>query len=213
MATAAKSRAPTTDLKPADDEAEWFDVVDANNEVISHARRSVVHAEGLRHRAVHVLLFRNGNEVLLQRRSVRKRIGAGLWDLSAAEHLTRGEQYKAAAVRGLSEELGLPIEGARLTEVLPPTLNCGRYEEQGVLDNEFIAVFAAQYFQSDGAVHADAAEVAETRWAPVSEVLRVVDTTPHTLTPWFRRAIERTDLAALALKTCESSVEEGGEEG
>ena len=37
----------------------------------------------------------------MQRRSEAKKIGPGLWDISVAEHLNRGEEYRPAAIRGL----------------------------------------------------------------------------------------------------------------
>ena len=36
---------------------EWFDVVNARDEVVGRATRREVHARGLLHRAVHVLVF------------------------------------------------------------------------------------------------------------------------------------------------------------
>lgn len=37
----------------------------------------------------------------------RKRIGAGLWDLSLAEHVSPAESFARACRRGLGEELGI----------------------------------------------------------------------------------------------------------
>lgn len=49
---------------------------------------------GLLHRAVYVWVFREQDGALLvQRRSAAKKIGAGQWDLSVAEHLQPGEGY------------------------------------------------------------------------------------------------------------------------
>jgi hypothetical protein len=39
----------------------------------------------------------------------RKRIGPNLWDISLAEHLSVGETFKEAALRGLKEELGIHV--------------------------------------------------------------------------------------------------------
>jgi isopentenyl-diphosphate delta-isomerase type 1 len=88
---------------------EIFDVVDEHDEVIGAAPRSEVHARGLRHRAVHILVFNARGEVFLQKRSMRKDCFPGAWDSSAAGHLDRGETYDAGAVRELREELGLEV--------------------------------------------------------------------------------------------------------
>jgi isopentenyldiphosphate isomerase len=50
----------------------------------------------------------------------RKRIGAGLWDLSLAEHLSPGESYRSAALRGLGEELGISGHEIKLQGPLTP---------------------------------------------------------------------------------------------
>ncbi len=46
-------------------------MVDERNAVVGHALRSDVHARGLLHRAVHVLVFNSACELLLQQRSPR----------------------------------------------------------------------------------------------------------------------------------------------
>jgi isopentenyldiphosphate isomerase len=86
---------------------EIFDVVNAQDEVIGQAPRREVHARGLWHRAVHVLVFNAQGGVFLQKRSMLKDIAKGKWDSSASGHLDTGEDYDACAVRELREEIGL----------------------------------------------------------------------------------------------------------
>lgn len=89
---------------------EIFAVVDENDEVIDFRPRSEVHRLGLRHRAVHILVFNGRGEVLLQKRSMTKECCPGLWDSSAAGHVDCGESYDDCAHRELKEELGLGEE-------------------------------------------------------------------------------------------------------
>src|ERR1700689_765200 len=86
---------------------EIFDIVNERDEVAGQNTRREVHARGLWHRAVHVLVFNARGEVFLQKRSMRKDIAAGKWDSSASGHLDSGEDYDACAVRELREEIGL----------------------------------------------------------------------------------------------------------
>jgi isopentenyl-diphosphate delta-isomerase type 1 len=86
---------------------EWFDVVNERDEVIGRATRREVHATGLWHRAVHVLVFDAAGRVFLQKRSMLKDLCPGLWDSSCSGHLDAGENYDAAAVRELFEEIGI----------------------------------------------------------------------------------------------------------
>jgi hypothetical protein len=50
----------------ADDEAEWLDVVDETNTVVGAEQRAICHLQGLRHRAVYVLLNNDHGEILIQ---------------------------------------------------------------------------------------------------------------------------------------------------
>ena len=89
---------------------ELFDIVDETDEVIGQRARPEVHRLGLRHRAVHVLVFNSRGHLFLQKRSLRKDCFPGAWDSSASGHLQPGESYDAAAVRELQEELGLTLD-------------------------------------------------------------------------------------------------------
>ena len=87
---------------------ELFDIVDDENNVIGEAARGECHGNPqLVHRAVHVLLFNQKNELLLQKRPYSKDIQPGKWDTSVGGHLDRGESFRAAARREMFEELGL----------------------------------------------------------------------------------------------------------
>jgi isopentenyl-diphosphate Delta-isomerase len=89
---------------------EVFDVVNEHDEVIDRKPRREVHARGLLHRAVHVLVFNARGEIFLQKRSMSKDTSPGLWDSSASGHLDSGEDYDYCAVRELREEIGLVVE-------------------------------------------------------------------------------------------------------
>jgi isopentenyl-diphosphate delta-isomerase type 1 len=88
---------------------EIFDVVNERDEVIGQAPRSQVHREGLKHRAVHVLVFDRQGRVFLQKRSMKKDCFPGTWDSSASGHLDTGEDYDACALREVREELGVQL--------------------------------------------------------------------------------------------------------
>ena len=86
---------------------EIFDVVNERDEVIDRKPRSEVHRLGLKHRAVHVLVFNGRGEAFLQQRSMQKDRQPGVWDSSCSGHLDAGEDYDACALRELWEEIGL----------------------------------------------------------------------------------------------------------
>jgi isopentenyl-diphosphate delta-isomerase type 1 len=88
---------------------EIFDIVNERDEVIGHLPRFQVHRDGIKHRAVHVLVFNARKEIFLQKRSRKKDTFPGAWDSSASGHVDKGEDYDACAARELREELGLII--------------------------------------------------------------------------------------------------------
>lgn len=95
---------------------EHFDVLDAAGALTgATAPRSVVHRDGLFHRAVHVWLYaRATGELLLQRRAACKDSWAGRLDISSAGHVSAGGESRASAARELEEELGVALPTGRL---------------------------------------------------------------------------------------------------
>ena len=89
---------------------ELLDVVDENDTVIGVKTRGEIHARGLMHRAVHILLFNSKHELFLQKRSMSKDEQPGKWDSSAAGHVDSGEAYVDCARREIAEELGIVVE-------------------------------------------------------------------------------------------------------
>src|ERR1019366_8983103 len=88
---------------------EMFDIVNERDEAVGQNTRREVHARGLLHRAVHVLVFNARGEVFLQKRSMRKDRHPGVWDSSSSGHVDSGEDYDATAVREVREEIGLKL--------------------------------------------------------------------------------------------------------
>jgi len=140
---------------------EIFDVVNANDEVIGRDTRSRVHALGLMHRAVHVLVFNSRGEIFLQKRSMNKDRMPGRWDSSASGHLNAGEEYDACAVRELREEIGLTpaVAPARLFK-LPASPDT---------DQEHVWVYRCE---AEGPFHLDQDEIERGHWFSPEEVTR-----------------------------------------
>src|SRR5664280_2113080 len=86
---------------------EMIEIVDAEGSTIGIRRRSEVHANPfLLHKVVHVLVFNDAGNLLLQKRSRNKDVAPGKWDTSVGGHVYPGENLKTAALREMEEELG-----------------------------------------------------------------------------------------------------------
>lgn len=165
---------------------EPFEIFSEAGELLGQAPRRQVHANGYWHKSAHVFLYRPDGALYLQRRAADKDVCPDLWDQSAAEHLRPGESYHQAALRGLSEELG--ISGAALEPL--GELFKSRLEQPalGIRDYEFQQAFQGAW---DGPLHPDPAEVAEVRAVTLPALAREVREAPHAFTPWLRRDLTR----------------------
>ena len=89
---------------------EFIDVLDENGvktgEIIS---RKEIHKKGLWHRAIVVAIINGKNEILLQQRSANKEKNANMWDISAAGHISTGQDSLSAAAREINEEVSVNL--------------------------------------------------------------------------------------------------------
>lgn len=154
---------------------ELLSVVDENDQVINTQPRHIIHAQGLRHRAVHILVFNQQNQLFLQKRSMQKDLNKGLWDTSAAGHVDPGEDYTTSAIRETSEELGIPVQ-----HTLKPLFKLAPTEKTGM---EFIQVFQCLH---DGPFTLNAEEIDDGIWFSPEEISKRVQDNDPTLTETFK---------------------------
>ena len=142
------------------DNSEWFDVVDPFDRPIGKERREVVHARKLFHRAIHVFVLDAAGRMLVQKRSSAKDSAPGLWCSSCSGHLDAGEDYLAAAVRELEEELDLEIRPEDLSQILSvsPCMETGW---------EFCRLF---FLRDDGPYVFEPSEITELRSLALNEL-------------------------------------------
>ena len=105
----ANSIAPAPSSDTSLTKNERFPIVDKNDRILRYAKRSEVHGNNFRHRAVHVLISNDDGEVYLQQRSRWKDRHPLKWDSSAAGHVAAEETYDDTARRELREELGVSV--------------------------------------------------------------------------------------------------------
>jgi isopentenyldiphosphate isomerase len=89
---------------------EIFDVVNDHDEVVEQRPRREVHQFGLKHRAIHLLVFNQKGKLFLQKRSMLKDCFPGTWDSSASGHLNVSETYDECVIREAREEIGLSLQ-------------------------------------------------------------------------------------------------------
>ena len=85
---------------------EWLDVVNDRDQVIDTGLRELVHQQGLRHRASHLIIY-NKDSIFLQLRHEQKNQFPNCWDISVSGHVNSGETYLECILRETKEELGI----------------------------------------------------------------------------------------------------------
>ncbi len=143
---------------------ELLDVVDEQDTVITVKTRGEIHARGLMHRAVHILVFNSNGELFLQKRSMSKDEQPGKWDSSAAGHVDSGETYLDCARREITEELGIVAELPMEALFKLPASN--------LTGNEHCMVYRYIY---DGQMVLQLDEIDDGRWITPEAMDRRVD--------------------------------------
>jgi len=161
---------------------EWFDVVDAHDRPQRRATRADVHAQCLRHRAIHVWIQNRAGDWLLQLRSMRKDMHPGTWDSACSGHVDAGEGYDEAARRELKEELGV-----RPAQTLPRLYYQEACAETGW---EFVWLYL---WQHEGPFQPCPHEIDAVRWFSTEELSAVMQAEPRAFARPFRFFWERRE--------------------
>lgn len=160
-----------------DPDGEVFDVVDSANKVLYQKTRKEVHTKGLLHRSLNIILFNSGGKIFLQKRGSRKKVYPSTLDVSVSEHVSAGEEYDEAAVRGLKEELG--INGK-------PVLMLGDHLHErdygAVKENELMRLYKVV---TDSIPEIDGEEVDGGEFLDPVVLVKLVRKSPDLFTPWF----------------------------
>lgn len=162
---------------------ELLAVVNEHDEEIGAERRDVIHARGLLHRAVHVLVCAPDGRLLIQQRSSLKDTFPLHWECVGG-HLSPGEAYRNAAEREVLEELGLAVEELQF---LGKVAAC---EQTGM---EFIEVYRATV---SGTPRPAPSEVVAVEWMTMETLARELIHGGRLYSPTFRHTLKETGLLA-----------------
>jgi isopentenyl-diphosphate delta-isomerase type 1 len=131
---------------------EYFDVVDAKDNVIGKAARKECHSNRkLIHRAVAILVFNSKGDILFEKRSMKKDMEPGKWGLVAG-HVDLDESYEQAAKREMMEEIGVSCKKMEFVS---------RFLFRAEEETEMIKVFSCRH---EGPFKVDKKESDEVRF-------------------------------------------------
>jgi isopentenyl-diphosphate delta-isomerase len=158
------------------DQDEMVVLVDANGQDIGFAPKLQAHIDGLKHRAISVLIKNDAGKFLLQKRYSGKYHSGGLWTNACCSHPRPGEQPLLAAVRRLQDEMGFTADLAPLFIV--------EYRAQvgALIEDEYAHVFGGTHNEG---ITPDPLEVEGYRWVSLEELEHDMRRSPHAYTAWF----------------------------
>lgn len=168
---------------------EFVVLVDDNNNEIGTALKDTVHTNNTPlHRGFSLFLFNSKNELLLTKRSSKKKTFPGVWTNTVCGHPAPGESAVEAALRRLEQELGLKRshfvkkQGETLIREVAPY----RYrfaDKNGIVENEICPILVAY---SDADPKPDPEEVEEWKWMKWEEFMIEINNNPDGYSPWSR---------------------------
>ncbi len=159
-------------------------IVDENDQPVGSATKQEAWDKGLIHRCVRVVVENAAGQILLQHRTLTKDIFPNCWDTAAAGHVDAGEDYDAAVVHEIDEELGL--KGLALTEM-------GTYRSDETIDgrrfNRFARVYRAT--SEETPTQFEVGKIDGWRWFTIQDIKELIKNHPDQVTDGLRQVFER----------------------
>ncbi len=143
---------------------EYLDIIDKDGNVLGRATRDKCHSNpDIIHPVMHCWIFNNEGKVLIQKRSLQKKINPGMQDISCAGHISSGENSEEALLRELEEELGL--KEAKINFVT-------KYVFSKKYETELIHLYYIKLDQANFEVNLQEEEVEQVEWVDIDEAIK-----------------------------------------
>ncbi len=164
---------------PLDDAQELFYWVDEQDTILGSISRGEAHYLYRNiHRSVGIIIINTDQEILLQKRSLKKDKNPGVWSISVGGHVTFGSTYSETAPKELKEELGIQLSLVEKKRFLADVGD----------EVEMVTIFESLNAPTDLTFTLDADEVAEVRWIPLSQLATFIEREPFNT--WSLRCLQ-----------------------
>ena len=154
---------------------EFLNLIDDRARITADSKpRTLVHRDGELHPTVHIWMIKRrdmGVFVLLQKRAHEKDINPDCYDVSAAGHVSQGEEFRHTALKEVHEELGLDINRSQLEFI---GLKKSEYSKGDIHDNELVAVYICRENINIEDLTLQSSEVSEVCWAEIDELISIM---------------------------------------
>lgn len=151
---------------------EYIDILDENGEKINVIdTKTNVYTKGLWHKAVHIWIINSQNEIMLQKRSPKKKISPNMWTTSVAGNVSASEESYETAVREIFEEIGLLVNKQELQYLF--TVKEDKIKNNRII-KEFIDVFLLEKSIDVTKIKLQEDEVSEIKFISYQEFKNMV---------------------------------------
>lgn len=143
------------------------------------------------HRVVYIAVINNKGEILLQLRSPKVYNFPNCWDISVAGHVDKGETYKSAALRELTEELGIDLQ--TLSEI---GYFYNEFEHKGNFLRRFNKVYKL-VISDKRKISANPNEVTDIDWLTPNAIARLINQDPSSVASGLKDCMSHIDLSKI----------------
>lgn len=165
---------------------ELIEVLDENARPFMLMPRAAALAQRMAYQVVLIVVRDRQDRIYIHRRADAKKNYAGLWNVSASGFVKAGEALEDAAVRELSEELGITGLSITLVATVGPSADT---------DWGRISLFVSS--PANILVNPDPKEISAGMFVDEDELKALLRDMPEMLTPGLKWAVSVTDLFRL----------------
>ncbi len=159
-------------------------LVDSSDKEIGYEEKEKCHyGRPKLHRAFSIFLFNNRGEMLITKRSNKKKTWPLHWSNACCSHPRKGEDTGAAASRRIKEELGISVP---LNFLFKFEYDAQYDKEWG--EHELDWVFVGKY---SGTIKPNKDEIDDWKFVSANELLKDMEKNPGIYTPWFKMVAEK----------------------
>lgn len=153
-------------------EHEIIDEYNKRGEKIGIVDKAIAHKEGRLHKAVHVWVLNDKNEILLQYRCAQKALYPNTWDCSFAGHIGAGESSINAVLREGKEELGINVDLGKLNFIMT-NKESTKYEQLN--SNEFVDIYILKQNIDIDEISFQEEEVSDAKYVSLEEFWKLTN--------------------------------------
>ena len=157
-------------------------LVDVNDDEVGVCEKLEAHQKSLLHRAFSIFIFNHKNELILQKRALKKYHSGGLWSNTCCGHPKPNEETLVAAKRRLIEEMGIYCElEFKFSFIYKIGLNNNLFEHE--YDHVFIG-------ETNQIPVLNPEEVSEWKTITMAELKNDLNKNPDHYTAWLKLCLE-----------------------